>query len=319
MTKRIAWRILQVGLAAVLVALVARDLIRNWRQLTAEPPVWDVRLLPLLAAAVLTWSAYLGLIWSWRTLLAAWGRPIAPLAGARVWALASLGRYLPGKVWTIAGMALLSQRLGVPLWMSAVAAVLFQLVAITTGIVASALTGGQLLSALEPSLRISTVGVAVAAAAAAVVIAMPPIFRRLVRMVPGAAEADPPPVSALLIAGIANLGAWICYGVAFWLVAEGTLPNARLDLPTAIAAYTTSYLIGFLAAFAPGGLGVRESVLIVVLRDAVGLGEAAALAIASRFFITVVELGFVLPFALLGRKAGASPTPEEEARSGEND
>lgn len=307
MTRRSLWKLVQLAIAMALVIFVARDLVRNWQEVAAQPPVWRIRPLFLVGAACLTWAAYFGLIWSWRALLAAWGRPIGALEGARVWALASLGRYIPGKVWTIAGMAMLSQKLGVPLWMSTVAAVLLQLVAISTGIVAAALTGRGLLAALDPGLRWGAIAVAVVAAVGTVVLAAPAVFKRIARLVPGGDAAQPPPIGALGVAALANLGAWFCYGAAFWLVARGTLRDPGLTLSAAVAGYTTSYLLGFLAAFAPGGIGVRESVLIVVLRDVIGLGPAAGLAIASRFFITVVELGFVVPFALT-RPGGEPPS-----------
>ena len=53
--------------------------------------------------------------------------------------------------------------------------------------------------------------------------------------------------------------------------------------------------------YAPGGIGVRESMLILLLQPTIGLGQAIALAAASRLALTINELGVALPLFLLGR------------------
>jgi uncharacterized membrane protein YbhN (UPF0104 family) len=100
---------------------------------------------------------------------------------------------------------------------------------------------------------------------------------------------------------LANVVAWVGYGVALWLLARGLLPGAGLDLLPAIAVFTASYLAGFLALFAPGGIGVREGVFILMLQGPIGIGAATALAIASRLLLTITELGAAVPFLLFPR------------------
>ena len=48
--------------------------------------------------------------------------------------------------------------------------------------------------------------------------------------------------------------------------------------------------MGLLALFAPGGVGVREVVLIGLLTPALGGGGAVALSVASRILLTVTEV-----------------------------
>jgi hypothetical protein len=316
MTRRTLFRAVQVIAALALVALVVRDLIRGWREVLAAPPAWRIDPALLVLATILTWGAYLALIWAWRALLAGWGRPLRLLPAARVWALASLGRYIPGKVWTIAGAAVLAQPLGVPPWMSTSAAVLLQLLAIGSGVVAVGLTGAGLFESMDPGLRVGTLVVGLLAGGGTVAVALPGLFRRVVRWIPGMRDAEPAPAGPVIAAAVVNLATWFAYGASFWLVAHGVLADPVLGLPTAVAAYTMSYLAGFLAAFAPGGIGVRESIIILLLRGSIGLGPAAALAVASRFFITVVELGFVLPFLFLKSKNGPAARATETTDPG---
>ena len=104
-----------------------------------------------------------------------------------------------------------------------------------------------------------------------------------------------------------NLIAWIGYGFSLMYLARGLLPTARLDLPTAIAAFTASYLAGFLALVAPGGIGVREGVMILLLQGPLGLAAATVLALASRVLITITELGAAAPFLAISHRSARVP------------
>ncbi len=74
--------------------------------------------------------------------------------------------------------------------------------------------------------------------------------------------------------------------------------------------FTCSYLAGFVALFAPGGLGPRESVFLLMLASDIGLKPAAALALASRLLLTGTEVLPAVPL-LLRRDAASPPTVRE--------
>ncbi|MGI8548428.1 MAG: UPF0104 family protein, partial [Gemmatimonadaceae bacterium] len=59
-----------------------------------------------------------------------------------------------------------------------------------------------------------------------------------------------------------------------------------------IAAYTAAYILGFVALFAPAGLGVREAGMIEVL-PLLGLtshSDAFLVAVTSRLWLTALEV-----------------------------
>jgi len=116
-----------------------------------------------------------------------------------------------------------------------------------------------------------------------------------------AGDTAGPPLSALVVAGGANIVAWVGYGVSLWLLARG-LTAVPLPLSLAIGAFAASYLMGFLALIAPAGLGVREGVFILMLDRTMGTPAAVALAVASRLLLTLTELGAALPFLLSSRE-----------------
>jgi uncharacterized membrane protein YbhN (UPF0104 family) len=86
--------------------------------------------------------------------------------------------------------------------------------------------------------------------------------------------------------------AWLLYGVAFRWFVVGVLGGASGPTLAYVVAYTGSYLLGYLAIFVPGGLGVRELALTATL-PALGLAtapEAVLVSVASRLWLTVLEL-----------------------------
>jgi uncharacterized membrane protein YbhN (UPF0104 family) len=107
----------------------------------------------------------------------------------------------------------------------------------------------------------------------------------------------------------ANLLAWVLYGLALVLLAQGVLPGISLSLPKAIGVFTCSYLAGFIALFAPGGLGPRESVFLLMLAGDIGLKPAAGLALASRLLLTGTEVLPAVP--LLFRRPNSPPSVRE--------
>lgn len=291
-----------VGIAIVLFA--ARSLVRNWGQLRSQPLDWSVRPGWLLLSAAVVWLMYAILIVAWRIMLAAWGQRLGGWEAARIWTVSSLGKYLPGKVWAIAGMAVMSQRAGVAPWAATGSAVVLQVLAIGTGAAEAGLTGASTLEAAHPGAR-AVLGLIVAGAVAGIgLLLWPPLLQRLLRVVaPGSAAAGAPAAGGIVFGIGANLIAWVGYGTALWLLAHGLLPGARLEWLPAIAVFAASYLAGFLALFAPGGIGVREGLFILMLQQPIGIAAATALALASRLLLTITELGAAVPFLAFPRRS----------------
>lgn len=300
------WRWIQ-GIAGLAVILfVIRHLVRNWEAVRTEPVAWAFSPFWILSSLVLILATYALLAESWRRMLAGWG-PILPyLEAARIWVLSSMGKYLPGKIWAIAGMALLAERRGVSPAAATASAILLQVVSIGTGALLVGITGMTALEAHWPGGRLAVILVLVASVAGLVAILWPPVATRLLSRFQRAGGGDQrlsPNPSAVAFGMIANLLAWAGYGVALYLLARGVLPTAELRLSEAIGAFAGSYIAGLLFLLAPGGLGVREGVFVWMLQDRIGPANALVLAGVSRIGMTVADLMAALPFVLLYRRS----------------
>ncbi|MFQ6047568.1 MAG: lysylphosphatidylglycerol synthase domain-containing protein [Gemmatimonadales bacterium] len=282
----------QAALALLVAAFVWRALSGRWAefrslQLAVEPQAW-----PIILSALTVWTTYALLIEAWRRLLLAWRQRLGYRPAVRVWCLSNLGRYVPGKIWSVAGLAVLAERSGVKGWMAVAAAVVMQALIVGTGAAIVAATVPGAASALTLA-----IGIALAAATIAV-LAFEPLGYAFVRLVRPGSEYHALPVGTAVVAAVVTLGSWISYGVAFWLLGRALVPAAGLTLIAAVGIFAGGYLVGLLALFAPGGVGVREAVLVALLAPQVGASPAVVLTVASRLLLTVTEVGAAL-FALI--------------------
>jgi glycosyltransferase 2 family protein len=128
-----------------------------------------------------------------------------------------------------------------------------------------------------------------------------------------AAPLNGPPTRAIVVSAVANVVAWVLYGVAFKFLIHGILGSAAGRLPAYTAAFAISYVVGYLVLLVPGGIGPREWVLINVL-IAAGLAtapEAAAISLASRLWLIVIEIVPALLFLAYRRRP-----PDEKSAAG---
>lgn len=296
------FRAVQWAAGLAILWFAGRSLARNWHDLASQPLAWRIDPVRLILAALTVWAMYALLVTAWRVMLSAWGERLDGWTAGRIWTVSNLGKYLPGKVWAIAGMALMAREAGVSPGAATGSAVILQAVSIGSGAVVAALTGAAALERARPGATGGLWLIAAAAVAGVALLFWPPLLGRLLRLAAPDAGAQAPPLPAVLYGVLANLTAWVGYGVALWLLARGLLPDVSLGLRGAIAVFTASYLAGFLALIAPGGLGVREGLFILMLQGPLGIGAATALALASRVLLTVTELGAAVPFLVFPRR-----------------
>ncbi len=296
-----AWLRYLRGLLGVLILyFVGRHLLRNWEQFRGIELSWQIRPLPLIGAVLVIVGMYALLVEAWRQLAAAWGWDMTWRQAARVWIISSMGKYLPGKVWTVAGVASFAQEAGVSVWAATGSALVNQVLSLAAGAAVAALTGfsvapdGIFRVLIWISLAGGLVGLAF--------LVWPGALGRIMAVATSGRVALPIRRGPVVLAVAIHAVSWAGYGVALLLVLAGTLPDVQLGLREAIAGFTISYIVGFLALLAPGGLGVREGTLVILLQGSIGAAPAVALAAASRLVMTVADIVAVAPFLAAGRK-----------------
>lgn len=179
---------------------------------------------------------------------------------------AQLGKYIPGSVWQYAGRAAVARANAIPIRPVGVS---LPVEFISSGLAAASLAG----------LLLGWWGVAVVGSFAVLL----SVARRPTR---GRSTT----VYATVRATLLYLPAWFLLGGSFWLCARGLVGVPDRDLPIYMGAFAVAWLAGLLAVYAPGGLGVREAVLVALLSGRLGAADALVVAAASRLILVVADI-----------------------------
>lgn len=268
-------------------------------RLTALPEGWLRPDVPAATASVLL------LLAGFLLAVHFWGRIVHELGGRRLGFLkrnqifftANLGRYVPGKVWQIAGLAYLSGQKGVDPVTATAAAVLGQ----GFQVAAALLVGAFALGAAPDAALPAGDWILPAVAVGTVILLSPPVLPKLTRgafRLAGRPRGAGPELGRTFGFRWVGLYAvvWSLYGIAFWLLAAAFgVEGSPLGLGSAFAG---AYAAGYLALFAPAGIGVREGVLTALLAPWAGPSTAFALSVVARVWMTGVELLPALPLAV---------------------
>lgn len=288
------WTALQVLLLVATLVWGGAALRAQWaqlRQVAAATPIgWGW----VVIASVIVLGTYAMLIQSWRMLLAGWGSPLGYAAAVRVWTIANLGRWIPGKVWSVGALGVLARREGVSGVSAAGAAILGTLLNLGAGFGILAVSGTRVLGVFRPWLQTAAMAVSVCFVIGTLALPriLPPVLARVARWRGIAGPDRQLPAGTLWLSTAINALSWVCYGLAFAALARGITPQLTASPSVFIVVWTSSYLLGYLALFAPGGLVVREGVIVAgfVALGLAGNADATLLALGSRLWLTVLEI-----------------------------
>ena len=314
------WVLLTVVLTAVLVQGIKLGRQVDWTHLTIRPG-W------LLLSTVLYVVGWLPAVWFWRELLREVAGPISWFQVTKAYFCGHLGKYVPGKAGVIFIRAGMLQAHGVPFVPGALSAGYETLASMAAGAAVGAAllpfavppqTLKKVLTWLPGGLaRPEVISILVLLGSLCGIRVMSLLFHRILkRMVPldsagGALHSwsrQPTFLAFLLLI----LGWWI-HGLSMGCTVQALSPDpiSLVDWPRWTAATALSIVLGFAALFSPGGLGVREWVLMEVLEPE--LGPLALVAtVLSRFIWLVGECGAagILYYWPVSRKAKPSRPPD---------
>ncbi|MDE0011121.1 MAG: lysylphosphatidylglycerol synthase domain-containing protein [Candidatus Poribacteria bacterium] len=83
---------------------------------------------------------------------------------------------------------------------------------------------------------------------------------------------------------------WICQGLAFFLFVRSFVPTAWMDAGVLTACFAFAWVIGFLSFLTPGGLGVREGLLSLLLSSYMPAPQATLVALLCRVWMLSAEI-----------------------------
>lgn len=318
-SRRLLLRLLQL----VLLALVAFGIYRALAGELSRISWQDVRGLGtpsaarLLLSTTLLLCVYLAHALLWRRIVRDIGGGTAPLrAILHTYFVSSLGRYIPGRLWQLAGLAVLAGRAGLAPSRAMAASIFGQIAFLTTGLLFLAFTLPDLADALGNRYSGALLNPLLLASALLGAVALGIWFLAATSVGRGLRDAatrrfgqrmGERVATTLRIADQVDPGralgwalgyalTWAVLGIAFVIFVSAFAPVPGDSIITTAGAVAASYLAGYLFILAPAGLGARELVMGLLLGQFLSPTAALVTAVLSRVWFTVAEL---LPLAII--------------------
>jgi glycosyltransferase 2 family protein len=292
------WPYLKWGLFMVLMVFVGRRALDLWRDSPQMNLHVDARW--LVPASVLYLIGWMPSVWFWRAMLKRMDQKVGWYDAIRAYYVGHLGKYLPGKALVLVMRGTMLKEAGAnPVFAGVTAAyetLMFMwsgaALAVALAPVAMPAAYWQQMPLVVQGLRqhvwllplivlVATVGVTPFSAMLFTIVGRKALPR-------DASSATPPPFTASLMvqgAFITSLG-WLCHAASLGctLQAVSNRPFDLTLLPIWLASVCVSTVGGFVILIAPGGLGVREWLIVEMLKDqpAIGVGQAVAAAFLLR-------------------------------------
>jgi uncharacterized membrane protein YbhN (UPF0104 family) len=295
------WRIV-VRLAVLVIFLGALGWALAAQSGAVRPLLGQLSLRSVGVALATVMAGILATFLCWRAVLTNVGGRLPLAAGARVFFVGQLGKYLPGSLWPVMAQMELGRDHHIPERASGAAVGVFLLVVVGTGLAVAAaaapLLGQDALHAYWWLLAVLPL---------ALLAVVPPVLNRLLTLVMRLARRPPLPAplssAGLLRAAGWALLSWLAYGVHVWVLAGALTDAGPRLLAHATGAFAAAWCAGFLLVVAPAGAGVREAALILLLGGVLTGPQATVVAVVSRLLFVVGDLGWGGVALLAGRHA----------------
>lgn len=300
---RIAFSLLSIAIIGLTGYYVISKLISSLQQVVLARLV--LKPWPIVLSVLITWLCVLSGGLTWYLLLRGVGARAGLRGCTRAHLLANIAGYVPGYGWKYLGKAYMTMQLGVPTGLASLAVFIeFIMLAVTRLAVAlSFISDGfwRQVIGREPGALLWLLR----ALAWGGVILLPWIVSLVLSGKQGRrfkANIVIKPAIFWLVEAMMCL-VWGLFGLGFAVLLQSLTALTPSQLVAAIFATTTSYLAGLIVFFVPGGIGVRESVLIFSLAGVLPEAIVALSSILSRAVLIGAELlGALTGLGLRGRR-----------------
>ena len=285
-----------VAITLWIFAIMIAPLRENWdivREQIASISWWRFAVASLMFASFLLFFRAV----AWRRILKAFGYRLPHAPAARIWATSEMARYLPGAIWQVVGRVYLSKPYGVP----AAVVTTSQILEVCIFLFANVLIAGSCLlyfgAKIAPQAR-PWLYTAIALVPTLAFLLHPKIFYGIANYV--LVRLNKPPITRrlrgrklieLLMLMILGL---VLQSLAVYLITDPVLHLKLAWWWVVAGAYCLAWCAGFLAFWAPGGIGVRELFFVTTMQVIAPTVVREQFSNPSAFLGLLVFLGFVL-------------------------
>lgn len=266
----------------------------NWNQV--KDASFTFELFPLILSTLIFALSYLIQIWAWYLITLRLEIAISPSETLESWFYSQLGKYLPGKIWLLLGRFYFYESKGKSKKNISVA-LYFEIVTMIAAaglIFLAALIHYReigLFNSWDPS------GWLVLLSLLGFVSLHPRVLQKILNWVLAQFKKEPISLSIsyfnILWILLVCIVSWLVGGIGFYLFIDAFYPVAPQYVLFLTGALAISSTLGFIAIFAPSGLGVREGALVYLLSLMMATPIAVIISVLTRLWMTLIEIGLI--------------------------
>jgi uncharacterized membrane protein YbhN (UPF0104 family) len=269
-TKPWLRRLAGVGITVAIFAWMLKPVVLKWDQVGDRVKSIDWGMFALAAVMFATFLFAFRLV-SWRRILKGFGHKLPYAAATRIWSTSELARYLPGVIWQVVGRVYLVKPYGVSGAVCSTSQILELVVFLLANVLVA--LGCLAFFAYRMDGFAKTYLYAAAVLAPLLMLILHPrvFYTALTKYMTWRGKELP----AKRVRGktLAMLTLWGIVGLFWQSLAIWLITKAPLGLPiekwwVVAGSYCLAWCAGFIAFWAPGGLGVREFVFVTAMQFA---------------------------------------------------
>ncbi len=221
---------------------------------------------------------------AWRAILSFWQVPLRPRLARSQPLISQIGKYIPGNVAHLFGRLVIGRHDGVSGGVLAAGILLEVAFTLAAGFIVAGLLLTLMPATLAPLAETyPTLGAVLSPLPLAVVLLTSGaiaafVLRARLRRI----YVPPPGLPQLGIPLAFHLATFPLLGLSLWATAGAVVPDGGPDLVTCVLVFAVAWVAGFIVPGAPGGIGIRDSIIVLGLAASVGDGSGLAIALLHR-------------------------------------
>jgi uncharacterized membrane protein YbhN (UPF0104 family) len=295
MTERIKYQqIVRWIIVFAIFIFLGKMVWENWAQVRGAS--FTFRPFAFISSTLIYVFAYFIQIGAWYLITLKLGIALSFRETVSSWFYSQSGKYLPGKVWLLLSRFYLYASKGKPKKAISVA-LYFEIASVVMAAGLIFLASLIFFREIQAFHTEGWVGWIVLLFSLALIFLHPRVLQKILNWILVLLRKEPITLSIsyldiLWILSVSTLS-WIVGGIGFYLFVDAIFLVPLSHILFLAGALAFSSILGLIAIFAPGGLGVREGALVYLLSFMMPGSIAVIISILTRIWMTLIEIGLI--------------------------
>lgn len=256
-------RVFQVIIIGIVFFFLARILYRDWNKISTYD--WDVNYYLLVFSFILMVANSLVISLGWNLILRLLGAVVGYRKALKIYLLTELGKYIPGKIWTMVGKVYFLEKEGVAGVKAATSVVVRLAVHVVSGLLIFLVS----LLFWTPAESVRRVYFLFFLLPLGLLFLHPSVFGRTLNFALKRLKRDSIKFTLkyehIILLIFFWCGWWVLTGISIYFLIVSIYPLSSALLPAIIGICAITWLAGFFSFIVPAGLGIIEGMVVLLL------------------------------------------------------